>query len=179
MPAPLVSLDKRIATALSESEHEIEDLAALIREVTDTIGSVEAEATHCMSRALDPSIVHEKAKGRADKATFTATRFNNALLKLQALYDKVAAAYRLEKCNKDLKELQVVRDEVATQIDSLNSRAHAAGTTRRFCEKYCEAAATIVGLFDQIAWVDKHGAPPKKPSACRNSIANRKRAARR
>jgi hypothetical protein len=38
-----------------------------------------------------------------------------------------------------LKELQVVRDEVAT----------------RFREKYCEAAATIVGLFDQIAWVDE------------------------
>jgi hypothetical protein len=96
MPAPLLSLDKRIATALSESKREIEDLAALIREVTDTIGSVEAEATHCMSRALDPSIVDEEAKGGADKASFTATRLKNALPKLQTLYDKVAAADRLE-----------------------------------------------------------------------------------
>jgi hypothetical protein len=36
------------------------------------------DAARPMSRALDPSIVDEEAKGRADKATFMATRLKNA-----------------------------------------------------------------------------------------------------
>jgi hypothetical protein len=45
MPPVLNTVDKRIAAALQSPEHDPADLAALITEVEQTIGSVTAEMT--------------------------------------------------------------------------------------------------------------------------------------
>jgi hypothetical protein len=139
MPGPIVSLDRRVADALVAKEHEIENIRALLTEVTSAIGSIGAEYTHCMARSLDPCIVDEEAKSRAEKANHMLTRLNAALPRLQKIHADLIAAAKLTAWNKELKELVVVRDEIAN----------------RFRERYCACAAEIVGLFDQVKWCDE------------------------
>jgi hypothetical protein len=139
MGPPIVSLDKRIAAALAETEHELADLKALVDETTQTIGSVEAEHTHCMARSLDPTVVDEEAKGRADKAAHMLARLNNALPRLQALLNTALAAERLAAWNADLAALQVTRDKLAD----------------RFRTRYCEVAAELIEIFDAMAALDQ------------------------
>jgi hypothetical protein len=50
--ATVPNLDKRIAAALVENEHDAADLEALIKEITDTIASITAEVAHASKELL-------------------------------------------------------------------------------------------------------------------------------
>jgi hypothetical protein len=139
MGAPLVPLDRRIADCLAATEHETDDLAALVKETIETLGACDAEAVHAGRIALDPTIVDLDAKGRADHASFRAARLRNALARLNELHSAAVARDKLAAWDAELAKLVTVRDELAA----------------RFRTRYCEMVEGLIGIFDEMAVVDQ------------------------
>jgi hypothetical protein len=134
------SLDHRVADALAADKHDAGTLAALIKEATSTLASIEAEQEHAAKQSLDPA-VHDFAeqKQRADRAGLMASRLRNAMPRLQALLDAEVKAAKLAAWNADLDALKEIRDGVA----------------RKFRDRYAACASEIIGLFSVVADVDK------------------------
>jgi hypothetical protein len=134
------SLDHRVADALAADKHDAGTLAALIKEATSTLASIEAEQEHAAKQSLDPA-VHDFAeqKQRADRAGLMASRLRNAMPRLQALLDAEVKAAKLARWNDDLDALKKIRDQIATQ----------------FRERYSACAAEIIGMFAMVADVDR------------------------
>jgi hypothetical protein len=152
--ATVPNLDKRIATALTETDHDAADLAALIKETTDIIGSITAEIAHASKEMLDPQnhdyIASREHVGRAE---LMVTRYNASMPKLQALHRQAVARDQLAAWNADLAKLVAVRNEVSA----------------RFRERYCTIGDELVSLFDEVQATDQliealHvRAPPSTP----------------
>jgi hypothetical protein len=138
MGPPLVSLDKRIADALVAKSPDLDDIVALLKELDDTRGAVQAEHTHCMARSLDPTVVDGDARDRAGRAGHMLKRLDIARPRLQAIHDELVAADRLAKWHAELEALKVERDRVAD----------------KFRVRYCEVGSELIGIFDQMAAVD-------------------------
>lgn len=139
MPAPIVPLDRRIADALVAKSHDLDDITALLKEVDETAGSVEAERTYSMARSLDPTVVDPDARDRATKAEHMLARLNNAKPRVQKIHDDLIATQKLKEWNADLAKLVAIRDEVA----------------QKFRDRYSACAQEIIQLFDWVAEVDK------------------------
>jgi hypothetical protein len=140
MPAAPPSLDRRIADCLGAKEHEIEDLQALIKEATDTLGSIEAEQVFASRQALDPSVAdYATQKQRADTAALMAMRLKNALPRLQTLLSTATERERLKKWNVDMDRAEAVRDQLA----------------KRFRDLYPKMVTELVTLFDEIKGCDE------------------------
>jgi hypothetical protein len=140
MGSPLISLDKRIATALTETEHEAADLQALVTEVEETVGSVTAEMTYSSAQMLDPmNSDFSTSRERVEKAKIMLARFNISLPKLKELHAQAVARAKLAVWNTDLAKLVAVRNEVSA----------------RFRDRYCAIGEELVSLFDEIVATDK------------------------
>jgi hypothetical protein len=140
MGPPLVSLDRRIADALVEIEHDADDLQALLVEIERTIGSISAEVVHASQEMLSPQNADYIAtKEHVDRGKLMLDRYGISLPKLQALHAQAVARDQLAAWHGDLDKLVVVRDEVSA----------------RFRERYCAIGAELVALFDEVVATDK------------------------
>jgi hypothetical protein len=134
------NLDKRIATALSSTDHEPADLPALITEVEQTAGSVTAEMAFSSKAMLDPlNPDFTTSKDRVDRAKLMLARFDVALPKLKALHAAAVERDRLARWHAEMDRAEAVRDQLA----------------RRLRELYPKIVVELVTLFDQIAACDK------------------------
>jgi hypothetical protein len=142
MPGPAPSLDRRIADCLAANTHQTEDVAALLKELEETAGSIEAERTYSSAQLIDPT-QHiadiPAAKAHIDVASAMLARLETAKPRLQALLDAALAADRLAKWNADLAALQITRDALA----------------ERFRTRYTEVGVELIGIFDAMIALDK------------------------
>jgi hypothetical protein len=87
-----LTLDQRIASALSTDQLSSTDLAALIVEVDDAIMRSDASARVSRRRSIDP-LVHDpiSERGAAEDAEFVSQRLRVASTPLRERYEKALA----------------------------------------------------------------------------------------
>jgi hypothetical protein len=89
-----MTLDERIAQALTDDAVKSRDLVRLVAEVEVATPVAEKAAEAARLRALDPALSPDPAKARAamDEAAFTCDRLRTALPRVQARYYQILSA---------------------------------------------------------------------------------------
>ncbi len=130
-------LEKKITSALAESDIASDDIAALLQETEAAIVAADEAAKLEAERALDPSRSPDPVKARAamENAAFAANRLRTMVPRLQARYNQIAKAEDLERWRGQRAAIEVTRDALAAE----------------FSEVYPEIERKLVDLLSRMA----------------------------
>lgn len=122
MSKPL-TLEQRIAAALTSTDSTSSDLAALIAEVEAAAQAAAENATKTREEALDPATVIDAAKVGASLVTaeLTLDRLRAALPRLQEQLKQVREREYAESWLNDYAAVKARRDAVAQQLRDTRS----------------------------------------------------------
>jgi hypothetical protein len=135
-----LSLEHRIAEALTDKNISSLDVATLLAETKEASITADNDAKIIKAMALDPLEVPNPVKARSmvENAEFMCARLRTLIPRLQTKYDKVHRAERYAKWCSEYDRVKIKRDAAAEKLRRL----------------YPEMAAQLVALLTDIEDVD-------------------------
>jgi hypothetical protein len=122
-----LSLDERVATVLTNEDHQpATTLADLISEVETAISAADEAGQKARAAAVDPRVVDHGASGRAFDAEHSAHRLRNGLEALQQLHQEALAHEKVAQWHSEADAVQTVVLQFHDELVPLARRAEAA-----------------------------------------------------
>jgi hypothetical protein len=136
-----LSLEQRIAAALSDEKITSHDVGHLLVETEQASVDADAAAVTARELALDPIASPDTHKARAaiEDAQFVCARLRTVLPRLQTKYDKTDRAERYGKWCSEQDRVKIKRDDAAEKLR----------------QQYPEMVAKLVALLTDIEAVDR------------------------